>query len=223
MLRRLALLTAAALTGAVLTPPDAQAAIPDSDFPPKIVVKTQLNGVGAWNDYTSSFEGTLGGRPRGCRSDRQMLRFTQARQRSYGGHERGFSASTYAGATIVIFYYATRSQAREAVRNNGTYPARCPRVTEWVCEDCDGISTTWRSRVSANRVGVQSVAWRFRSIDNGKHRGYAVVARDDKTVVKVEVSRQRYPGVNGGWTWPPQRRLSDAVRVARIALQDATD
>jgi hypothetical protein len=110
--------------------------------------------------------------------------------------------------------------ARKAVRRNASYPQRCPKVVEWVCTQCDGIWTTWRTRVPAARVGAQSVAWRFRELSNAKAKGHTIVARRGTTVVRVTVGRARYPG-DGPFTYPERIAKKKVVALARIALRTA--
>jgi hypothetical protein len=205
---------------AALAPSPVAADIPSSAFPTKAEIKSELNGRGSWFSVTSTFTRTLGSRPRGCRSDKQMLDFQEDRLRFYSGRQTGLPNSVYASVAIGVFVYANVTDARDAVTRNASYPERCPKVTEWVCNDCDGISTTWRTRVAARRVGQQSVAWRYRSEDNFKHNGYAIVARRGALVVRVEVGRSRDPF--SGWMYPPLIKKAKALRIARMALQTAT-
>lgn len=199
----------------------AQAVISRSDLPSKPVVKSLLNGTGRW--YGATYEDTraLGARPAGCRSDLQMGRFREDRGRRYGGQQVGLPPGLVADARVEVFRYASVRAATRAVVRNGTYPQRCPRVVEWVCTQCDGVWTTWRSRVAVRAVGQQSVAWRFREIGNPKSTGFTVVARDGATVVKVSVRRDRYPG-EGAFVYPKPIPKKKAVQLARIALRTAT-
>ena len=205
---------------AALAPPSVAADIPFSAFPTKAAIRSELHGRGPWFSATSTFTRTLGSRPRGCRSDKQMLDFQEDRLRFYSGRQAGLPNSVYASAAIAVFVYANVADARAAITRNASYPERCPKVTEWVCTECDGISTTWRTRVAARRVGQQSIAWRYRSEDNFKHNGYAIVARRGTLVVRVEVGRSRDPF--SGWVYPPLIKKTKALRIARMAVQTAT-
>jgi hypothetical protein len=196
----------------------AAAVIAPSDLPSKARVKNAMDGVGTWN--AGPFPRPIGSRPADCRSDRQMLDPDERRVRGYGGREAGRPASVYAEVAIEVFRYGSRAEARAAVRSNGTYPERCPRVTEWTCTECDGISTTWRTLVTLPRVGVQSVAWRYRAIDNFKHKGFTYVARRDTTVVRVSSGRARMP-TGSTLTYPRLISAAKAERVARMALRTA--
>ena len=91
------------------------------------------------------------------------------------GRQVGLPPGVGASASVEVFRYATVRAAKRAVARNGSYPQRCPRVVEWVCTQCDGVWTTWRSRVAVPRVGQQRVAWRYREVGNARsdwvHRG----------------------------------------------------
>jgi hypothetical protein len=218
---RLALIVLTAVaTGLVGTVP-ASAVIPLTAFPTKVQVKSELNGEGRWMSSVYGDTTALGARPGACRSDKQMLDFTEDRGRVYRGAQKGLPDGVDAFAKIDIYRYASRADARAAVARNATYPERCPRVVEWVCTDCDGIWTTWRTGVTAPRVGQQSTAWSFRELANGKASGYTVVARQGGTVVRVSVGRDRFPGV-GPFTYPALIAKSKAISVARLALSTAT-
>ncbi len=219
--RRAALMVLTTVLGVALMPAPAVATISKSDFPPKSVVKSVIGGKSAWRAYPGDIA-TLGGKPRRCRSDKQMLKFDEVKSKLFSGKERGAPKSVFASAEIAILKYATVGSARDAVKRNGTYPKRCGKVTEWVCNECDGISTTRRTRVSAAPVGSQSVVWKFRRIDNFKSNGYAVVARKGSTVVRVTVSRTRDVSANNGWVYPKLIQKPVAVKLARTALSDAT-
>jgi hypothetical protein len=197
------------------------AAIPLTAFPSKAEVKSELNGEGRWRAVTYGDTTALGSRPRACRSDKQMLDFTQDRGRVYRGAQKGLPDGVEAFAKVDVYQYASRADARAAVARNATYPDRCPRVVEWVCTDCDGIWTTWRTGVTAPRVGQQSTTWSFRELGNGKASGYTVVARKADTVVRVSVGRDRFPGT-GAFTYPVLIAKSKAIGVARLALGTAT-
>lgn len=199
----------------------AQAVIPGSDLPSKATVKSLLNGTGRW--YASNYDDVraLGALPAGCRSDLQMGRFREDRGRRYGGQQSGLPPEVVVDARVEVFRYANVRAANRAVARNGTYPSRCPRVVEWVCTQCDGVWTTWRSQVPVRRVGEQRVAWRFREIGNPKSAGFTVVARDGSTVVRVTVRRDRYPG-DGAFTYPKPTPKKKAVQLARIVLRTAT-
>lgn len=205
----------------LLVPGSAAAEVPFSSFPTKVEIRSELNGRGSWFSATTPFAPVLGSRPRGCRSDKQMLDFDEARVRYYSGRQVNLPDSVLAQVAIAVFTYASVEDATAAVARNRSYPQRCPKVTEWVCTDCDGISTTWRTRVVARRVGQQSVTWRWRSEDNFKHNGYTVVARRGSVVVRVEVGRSRDP-FYGPFDYPPLLRKSKAVRIARMAIRAAT-
>ncbi|QIX27179.1 hypothetical protein ncot_11645 [Nocardioides sp. JQ2195] len=192
-----------------------------SDFLAKRTVKASMNGVGEWRAYRGSFK-TVGGKPRDCRSDEQMLDYDEARSKSYHGRESGLPRSVWSGAEIVILRYADADSARRAVRRNGSYPRRCPKVTEWVCTECDGIWTTWRTKVPAVTVGAQSVAWKFREVGNFKSNGHAVVARRGSTVVRVTVTRTRDVTMKDGWVYPQLVRKRVVTRLARKALNKST-
>ena len=196
----------------------AAAVIAPSDLPSKARVKSAMDGVGTWS--AGPFSRPIGSRPADCRSDRQMLDPDERRVRGYGGREAGRPATVYAEASVEVFRYASRAAARAAVRSNGTYPDRCPRVTEWTCTECDGITTTWRTKVTLPRVGVQSVAWRYRAVDNFKHNGFTYVARRDTTVVRVSSGRVRMPD-GSTFTYPRLISAAKAERVARMALRTA--
>ena len=214
----LAALVPLILLGVVSEPAQAVATISNSDFPSTRVVKDVIGENGRLYVYSGGFA-TLGGKPHDCRSDKQMLRYRAVRARSYSGTGGG---SVYPGAEIVILRYASSDSARDAVNRNASYPRRCPKVTEWVCNQCDGISTSWRTRVSAARVGRQSVAWKFRQVDNFKSTGYAVVARQGATVVRVTVSHTRNVFANNGWVYPRLMKKQVALQLARRALTSAT-
>jgi hypothetical protein len=220
-LRRVALVVATFALGIAGLPALAVATITASDFPAKSEVKAAVGGKGVWAAFPADIT-TLGSKPRGCRSDKQLLDFDEVKAKAFFGRESGTPRPVRSGAEIVILRYATVASARDAVKRNGSYPQRCAKVTEWVCTDCDGISTTWRTRVAAREVGRQSVAWRFRRIDNSKSNGYTVVARRGSTVVRVTVSRTRDVPVTGEWVYPQRIKKRVAVRLARLALRSAT-
>ncbi|MEZ0578731.1 hypothetical protein [Nocardioides sp. MH1] len=208
------------LLGGVLALAPATATIDGSDLPAKTAVRSALDGTGRWWASTGRVTRTIGGRPRQCRSDRQMLSYEEAKQRGYFGRERGLPRSVTAVVEIAVFHYASVDGAREAVERNVSYPRRCPRVTEWTCTDCDGISTTRRERVRARRVGEQSVAWTYRQVDNLKGSGYAVVARKGSVVIRAEVGRIRDPFPR--FVYPPLIKKAEALAIARLALRQAT-
>lgn len=221
---RLRLLVVAVLVlavGVVASAVPAQAVISRSDLPSKATVKSELNGTGRWYAGTYGDTRALGARPEGCRSDLQMRNFREDRGRVYSGRQVGLPPGVGVSASVDVFRYATVRAAKRAVVRNGSYPQRCPRVVEWVCTQCDGVWTTWRSRVAVPRVGQQRVAWRFREISNGKSAGFTVVARKGTTVVRVTVGRDRYPG-EGAFTYPKPIPKKKVVKVARIALHTAT-
>lgn len=204
-----------------MAPAPALATITKSDFPSKSDVKTVFAGKGRWFSYRGDIA-TLGGRPAECRSDDQLLNFDEVKARYYSGRERGAPRSVSANAEIAVLKYATVGSARDAVKRNRSYPRRCPKVTEWVCDQCDGISTIWRTKVSAKKVGRQSVVWKFRRIDNLKSNGYTVVARRGSTVVRVTASRTRDVAAKNGWVYPKLIKKRVAVKLARTALREAT-
>lgn len=219
---RPALLAVMAVVLAVAGAPPAGAVIARSDLPRKATVKAVLDEGGRWRAYTYGDTRALGARPSSCRSDLQMLAFREDRGRGYFGPPAGPSDDVGAVARVDVFRYDSVRDAKRAVRRSGSYPDRCPRVVEWVCTDCDGIWTTWRSRVPAARVGEQSVAWRFRELSIAKGKGYTVVAREGTTVVRVSVGRARYPGGDGPFTYPQRIAKRKTVELARIALLTAT-
>lgn len=206
--------------GVVASAVPAQAVISRSDLPNKATVKTLLNGTGRWFVNTYDDTRALGARPAGCRSDLQMGSFREDRGRRYGGQQAGVPPEVRVDARVDVFRYATARAAKRAVARNGSYPERCPRVVEWVCTQCDGVWTTWRSKVAVRAVGEQRVAWRFREIGLPKSAGFTVVAREGTTVVRVSVRRDRLPG-EGAWTYPKPVAKKKAVQLARIALGTA--
>ncbi len=213
----LALVVLATGTATVVS---AGAVIPTTAFPSKVAVKSELNGVGAWRATFFPDTTALGARPRSCRSDLQLLAFTEDRGRSYFGAQAGRPPSVEAFARIKVYRYASTAAARAAVKRNATYPDRCPRVVEWVCDNCDGIATTWRTAVTVPRVGQQSTAWSWRELGMAKATGYTVVARRGATVVVVDAGRDRY--VDGAaWTYPRLIAKTRAVAIARLALSTA--
>lgn len=218
---RIALVAVVALLGVVLEPAPSGATIPLSAFPSKAVVKQTMDGTGHWRTSPGDLT-KLGARPRDCRSDQQMLAYDDVRVRWYSGREMGMPRSVYTSAEIAVLTYADDAAARHAVQRNASYPRRCPRVVEWVCTDCDGIDTTWRTRTPAARVGSQSVAWRFRQVGNLKSNGYAVVARDGATVVRVTGMRTRDVFVDGGQHYPRLMDKGVVLGLARTALRTAT-
>jgi hypothetical protein len=147
-----------------------------------------------------------------------MAGFDESRKRSYSGPERGRASSVWGEVQVEVYRYPTVADADDVVRANARYPSTCPRVTEWTCEECDGITTTARQRVSFAPVGVQSIAWRFRAVDNFKHNGFTVVARRGVTVVRVTTGRGRMP-TSSTFRYPPLVSKDRAERVARLALR----
>ena len=219
---RLALLVlAVGALGAVSIAPPASAVIDRSDLPTKSTVKLTLRESGRWSAVTYGNTRALGARPRNCRSDQQMLAFREDRGRGYYGPPAGPSDNVGALAKVDVYRYDSVRTAKRAVKRNASYPDRCPKVVEWVCTQCDGIWTTWRTRVPAARVGKQSVAWRFRELSNAKAKGYTIVARKGTTVVRVTVGRSRYPG-DSPFTYPERISKKKSVNLARIALRTAT-
>ncbi|MGB7979235.1 MAG: hypothetical protein WCF36_00390 [Candidatus Nanopelagicales bacterium] len=219
---RLALVAlAVAVLGLVSVAPPAGAAIDRSDLPTRSTVKTVLDGVGPWRGYTYGDTRALGARPGSCRSDLQMGAFRADRGRGYYGSAAGSPADVGTLAKVDVYRYASVRAAKRALTRNASYPDRCPRVVEWVCTQCDGVWTTWRTRVPAARVGAQSVAWRFREISNAKANGYTILARRGATVVRVTVGRERYPD-DGPFTYPERISKKKAISLARIALRTAT-
>ena len=216
-----AVVAALAVAAATVGPAPSVASIPASAFPSKAVVKSVLDGKGHWRVSPGDLE-KLGAKPRGCRSDKQMLAYDDARVRWYAGREVGMPRSVFTSAEIAVLTYADDAAARAAVQRNASYPRRCPKVVEWVCTDCDGIDTTWRTRTPAARVGDQSVAWRFRQFGNLKSNGWAVVARDGATVVRVRTLRTRDVFAGGRHGYPRLMDKKVAVRLARTALSTAT-
>lgn len=210
-------LTVAATGWAV--PPAAAASAP-TDFPTKAQVKQTVGGKGAWTSYPFSVK-SLGSKPQACRSDRQMLSPSMVRARSYHGPVLGMPQSITSNAQIAVFRYPSVAEARAVVVNNASYPIRCPKVVEWVCTQCDGVWTTWRTKVRAPKVGAQRTAWRFREVGNFKSNGYAMVARRGTTVVRVSVSRTRDVWGPQGWTYPPLVPKRTMVRLTRQALAAA--
>lgn len=206
------------LSGPAGASSSATAPILVGDFPTVSTVKTVFNGKGTWRAHRGDMT-TLGSRPSGCRSDQQMLAFDRNRAIWYSGVERGLPASIYSGAEIVVLRYASVGAARDAIARNASYPSRCPKVTEWVCEECDGISDTWRTRVSMAQAGDQSVAWRFREVGNLKSSGYTIVARRGATVVRVTLERTSTRYLAAGY--PSLMSKQMALRLARIAVSRA--
>jgi hypothetical protein len=214
----LALLMAALV--AIGTAQPASASIDRSDLPTKATVKLALDEGGRWTASTYGNTRALGATPAGCRSDLQMRDFREDRGRGYYGIPVEPSDDVGALAKVDVYRYDSVRAARQAVRRNASYPQRCPKVVEWVCTQCDGIWTTWRTRVPAAQVGAQSVAWRFRELSNARATGYTIVARSATTVVRVTVGRARYPG-DGPFTYPERIAKKKAVSLARIALRTA--
>lgn len=203
---------------AVAAAPAASAA--PAPLPSARVVKGVVGGVGPWHAYPSDIS-ALGARPRGCRSDRQLLDPQSVRAKSYAGREGGQPRRIFSGAEIVVLGYADEAAARAAFANVATYPRRCPKVVEWVCTECDGISTTWRTRVPVARVRDQSVAWRLRDVGNLRSSGYAVVARYGASLVRVTVTRTRDIFGPHPERYPRPMPERKAVRLARLALGGA--
>ena len=218
--RRRVLVLVIALVGAMLAPSTSAAEISSSDFPSKAAVKSELDGTGRWFTSVAGSARALGAKPARCRSDLQMLSFAEDRVRSYSGLQRGLPTSVSGEAQVAVFRYKNASEAHLAVKRNASYPQRCPKTTEWVCTDCDGVWTTWRKRVAAPQVGRESVVWHYRRIGNFKHNGYGVVARRGRLVVRVEVGRLRTP-LEGSFTYPPLISKTEALKVARMALRAA--
>ena len=63
--------------------------------------------------------------------------------------------SVFTSAEIAVLTYADDAAARAAGPAQRVVPRRCPKVVEWVCTDCDGIDTTWRTRTPAARVATR--------------------------------------------------------------------
>jgi hypothetical protein len=209
---------AVAVVAVAATALPAGATITSSDLPSKATVKEQMDGTGTWR--TSGQGRPIGASPADCRSDLQMLDPTERRARGYSGRQPGRSASVLGEVLVEVYRYASASAASDAVRRNGTYPDRCPRVREWVCTECDGVATVWRERATMPRVGVQSVAWRFHGLDNFKHNGWTVVARRGSTVVRVSTGRVHMPD-DGAFRYPQMVSKDRAERIARLALRTA--
>ena len=214
--------TVALLVGFAVQPNHASARIPRTDFPSKPEVKAALGGEGSWTAAFYANSRSMGAKPKGCRSDLQMLAFREDRGRFYFGHETGRPAATTTQADVVIYRYRTIKAARKALTNVSTYPERCPKVTEWTCTDCDGIDTTWRTVVAARSIGKQSVTWRYRRAHNGKETGFTVVARHRAIIVWVEVGRVRYP-LDGPFRYPQRIRKAEVLDLTDGALARARE
>jgi hypothetical protein len=216
---RLRTALAVAVAAVVVTALPAAATITSSDLPSKATVKEHMNGTGTWRASFGSAR-PIGASPADCRSDLQMLDPTERKARGYSGPQPGRPASVLGEVLVEVYRYASASAASDAVRRNGTYPDRCPRVREWTCTECDGVATVWRDRVAMPRVGVQSMAWRFHGIDNFKHNGWTVVARRGSTVVRVSTGRVHMPD-DGPFRYPQMVSKDRAERIARLALRTA--
>ncbi|WP_134768220.1 hypothetical protein [Nocardioides sp. 1609] len=206
------------LPGAVGAAASPTARAAPTGLPAAPEVKAAVGGQGAWRVYPGDIA-ALGSRPAGCRSDEQMLAYRGVQARWYSGRERGVPRAVHTGAEIAVLRYADAAAARAAVRNNESYPRRCPRVTEWVCEECDGISTTRRTRVPVARLGDQSVAWSLRAVGNAKSAGYTVVARRGRSVVRVTLTRTRDMVADAPWRYPRSMPKREVVRLARVTLR----
>ncbi|GAA4811998.1 hypothetical protein GCM10025786_15960 [Nocardioides caeni] len=213
----LALLLSLLLAAFGSTAGPAQAA--PSPFPTAASVKDAVFGTGSWSARNWGAEGTIGGRPAACRSDQQMVAHRARGARSYYGATTG---SVWMSSEVEVLRYRSVAEARQDLRRSGSYPRRCPRVTEWVCEECDGISTTWRTRVAVQRAGSESVGWSFKRVDNLKAVGYTMVARRGTTLVLVTLTLTRDVFGANGWVYPRLPRKAAIVRLARLAIRTAT-
>lgn len=203
------------------SPQGRQAAAAVSTLPSLAAVKKAMHGRGVWNRNRGSID-VVGSKPSACNSQALMLNYRDVRVRLYSGQEKGLPRSIWSNANATVFRYPDVASAKRAVANTASYARRCPEVTEWVCTECDGIWTTWRTRVRAPQIGAQRVIWRFREQGNFKSNGYTVVARRGATVVRVTVSRTRDVSGAHGWRYPPRIEKKVAVRVARLTLRSAT-
>lgn len=192
-----------------------------SKLPSKAAVKKVMNGRGAWHRTAGSID-VVGSKPRSCNTQELMANPRDVRVRDYSGQEQGLPRTIWSHTNAAVLRYPDVASARRAVANTASYARRCPKVTEWVCNECDGVWTTWRTRVRAPKVGAQRVIWRFREQGNFKSNGYTVVARRGATVVRVTASRTRDVTGPHGWTYPPRIEKKVAVRLAKLTLASAT-
>lgn len=222
--RHLSVLVALGLAFATWGAPGAQASdthrAAASHFPTKAEVKEALNGTGRW-DRGPFDVAAVGARPAACRSDLQMLNFSSVRARFYRGAEPGMPTSTSTSARVAVFSYPDVASASAAVANNATYPQRCHKVVEWVCNDCDGIWTTWRTSVTSKRLGAQSTLVRTRELGNFPAKGWTMLARRGSTVVRVTVDRTNEL-VDEEMTHPRRPDRKSVRRLTRAALRAAS-
>jgi hypothetical protein len=188
--RAVSVLAGAMLVGASV-PATAGAAITRSDFPSLSYVKTAIGGSGAWGRAFSR-EGPLGAKPARCRSDLPFSAAREYRSAWYNGPLR--STRSLTGVTsIKVYRFGSASSARRAMAKAEAFVTDCPKSTEWVCTNCDGVWDIRRKLAPARRVGTQSFAWKEVSAGLGVENSRVIAARTGRTVVVVNVGHQTDP------------------------------
>lgn len=166
------------------------ASITRSDFPSAAAVEQAVGQSQGWSRYLSKPNqgGVLGSRPRGCRSDLPFKQEREFRRATYWPNQPDAGATVAYTAGITVHRFSSARAAARAMKRAQTFVKRCPKSTEWVCTQCDGIYTTWQRLTRLRRVGDQSFAVVGRQMENFGSRFRSVVARDGRIVIRADVS-----------------------------------
>ena len=218
MSRRIALAGVALLVAAA-TPSHAD--IGRSDFPSAAALEQAVGESEDWSRYVSKTDqgGVLGSRPRGCKSDGPFRAAREFRSATYWPNRADPGADVAYTAGITVHRFGSARSAARAVKRARAFVTRCPKSTEWVCTQCDGIYTTWQRPTPLRRVGEQSVALAGRQMGNFGSRFRSVVARDATTVVRVSVAVGS-TDVDGP-RFPTTRPTKAQVRAVAVEALDA--
>lgn len=178
-------LATTACAGLVFTAAPAAADIAPESFPSPGEVGVALGVTGAWTQTQyepDSGRDVVGARPSNCRSDRP---FRDATEYQLATYETDATSDTELFASIIQYRFTSSGRAKKSLKRVRATVKRCPKFTEWVCTECDGIAD-YRQKLSAIRqVGDRTVAYagKSRSVLGSRYR--TAVVRDGRRVFEV--------------------------------------
>ena len=91
-------------------------------------------------------------------------------------------------ASVTLYRFGSSGAAKRALKRVKAHVKGCPKYTEWVCTQCDGIFDVWQQLASVPTIGDGTVAWAGRQMDNFGSRFRKAVVRDGRIVIEARVS-----------------------------------
>lgn len=226
-MRRASIGTAALLAGVLLAaaPPAVYADYSPSDFPSTAEVSDAIGRAGTWSRYVTKTDRTggwvVGARPSDCASDRSYAGVTNTRSAHYSEEVNASGRQLTYSASVSFYKFPSEAKARAALKRVQAQVRSCPRYTEWVCTQCDGIFDIWQRISPISNVGDRTVAWAGKSQGNIGDRYRSAAVLDRNNIIKATVATSIFGDPNGPRfpTAPPTKtELRDLAETAYATL-----